>query len=116
MELQKLDNKRSYGMVYGHDSAMYEQDGKLFGGDGKALVLEEPQEEQDDSVSKTTTLTLPKKLASAEEFLRALLHETVMAKSNVYKEVQMQKQDWSKVQEAATKLGVNSYQLKGVEM
>jgi hypothetical protein len=34
----KLDKTRSYGTVYGHPNAAYEQDGKLFKPDGTEYV------------------------------------------------------------------------------
>lgn len=108
MEVQRLDTSKSYGTVIGHDSAMYEQDGKLFGGDMKLL-----KEEQADPVATQVSSTKPR---NAEEFLKQLLDNTAMSKNNVYKEVQIQKQSWDKVQQAAAKLGVHIYQLKGVEM
>lgn len=110
MEVQRLDTKRTYGQIFGHEEALYEQDGKLFGGDMKLIGREEedPVKEQIET-QKTKSKT-------AEEFLKTLLAGTSLAKSNVYKESQVQKQNWDKVQKAAADSGVQIYMLKGVEM
>lgn len=109
METQRLDTKRTYGQIFGHEEALYEQDGKLFGGDMKLISSEEDPVKEQIEAQKTKPKT-------AEEFLKTLLAGTSLAKSNVYKEAQVQKQNWDKVQKAASDSGVQIYMLKGVEM
>jgi hypothetical protein len=110
MEIQKLDTKRTYGTVFGHEAALYEQDGKLFGGDHKVLGQEESDPVQEQIEAQKTKPNGP------EEFLRTMLQGTSIAKTNVYKEAQVQKQNWDKVLKAVEKIGVQTFMLKGVEM
>ncbi len=113
MELQRLDTKRPFGTVFGHEYALYEQDGKLFGGDQK--VLEQPEAQEDDPV-KSQIEAQKSKPKTAEEFLKSFLHGTAIAKTNVYKESQILKLNWDKVQKAVETLGVQTFILKGTEM
>ena len=104
----KLDTKKPYGVVYGHATIAYQQDGKDF--DGAMNQLDAPK-----PVSKAKAAAAPA-LSNAEAFLRQILKENPLSKSAVFKEVESNNQNWNDVRTAAADMGIQRYTQNTLEM
>ena len=98
---------RPYGTVVGHAYASFEQDGVLYDIEGEPLgggpeIIEAAQ----------TRAAIPAP-SDALTFLRDLLSGGPVDKSAVYREVELQKQNWDDVRSAFLALSGSSYKLKG---
>ena len=110
MQPTKLDMKRTYGHVFGHNQASFEQDGKLFDGGGFELLTEEKPLPAKKAQPKPEVEKQPTELMSKEQaFLLNMLTNNAMQKANIVKESTLMELSWDDVQEAASKLGVVSY-------
>lgn len=101
MQTQKMDFKKSYGTVYGHHSAAYEQDSKLYDGGGN-LISEEadaPKEVEESEAEE----------GAAELFLHALLEGGPILQTNIKKESELKELNWQEVLNAAIKMDVVKY-------
>lgn len=95
----KLNEKASYAVVYGHHSAVYQQDDKLFGPDKQELGVDKVADDEGDEV-KTD------KVASAEEFLTNILSQGQLPKASIYKEAVETVINWESVKKAFLNLNV----------
>lgn len=100
----KLNLKAPYGVVYGHPTANYEQDGKLFG----------PGMEEVDRTIQTQVA--PEVSQGAKDFLLRVLKENPLTKSVIYKEAENEGQKWAEVKDAALEVGIMVYQQNKIEM
>ena len=107
-----LNLKQPYGVVYGHDSARYSQDGHLY--DGQYRRMTPPKVEV--SMAGLTGDTDLDPLDSAKTFLKNLLAQNPLSKSVVYKEVESNNQVWDDVRNAAIAIGIIKYSQKNLEM
>jgi hypothetical protein len=107
----KLDTTRSYGHVFGHESASYEQDGKLFSGDKCELATEPAKRTVPVKAKVQEVAEAPQPMPKAQAFLLNLLNDTAMSKTNVVKESTIVDLSWDDVQEAAHELGVVTYKM-----
>lgn len=94
-------------MVYGHDSARYEQNGILYDALQKPLV---------DTAPKAKTKAAPPVIDPAAAFLLQILKENPLSKSAIYKEAEANNQDWEKVRNAASALNIAKFQKNNLEM
>jgi hypothetical protein len=98
---QKLDTKRPYGTVIGHDWAKFEQDGNLYDFSGR--VPGQVYLDDEDEPPKAATEPVEGRdfaLENAKEFLKNLLSGGPITKSAVFKEAENNNQVWDKVQSA----------------
>lgn len=105
----KLDTKKPYGQIFGHHSASYEQDGKLFDGGGTLIV------DSKDAAVLTPAQEPVKVVDGAGDFLLRVLKEGPMSKGGVYKEAEEAKLNWADVKNAAVTLNVHVYSQKSTE-
>lgn len=110
----KLDRTQTYGQIWGHPSAMYEQGGNLFDGAGDPI----DQKKRGKSKSKEPEVydEESQTLEKSKAFLRKLLADSEMSKTNIYREVDQSGQDWESVKNAAPLVGVTVYRKGTVEM
>ena len=91
----KLNRTRPYGVISGHESASYEQDGLLFDAAGNQLAEYKAPPGKPGPKPKTEAVTLTEKaLNNAKDFLRGLLGGGPLDKSVVYKEAENYNQHW----------------------
>lgn len=110
--MTKLNFKQPYGMVYGHDSIRYTQDGKNFDAAANEISPPKPkvQEAGDKPPAKSTGLD------NAKAFLKQVLKENPLSKSAIFKEVENNNLVWNDVRDAAIELNINKFSQKNLEM
>lgn len=101
--MQSLDKEREFGTIYGHHSAMFEQDGRLFGGDGKPAAA--PEEDEPASEEETVAGT----------WLRTQLAGGPVAQTELYKQCQIDSLNWDEVRNAANSMQVKKYKYRQVD-
>ena len=92
----RLDFNKSYGVVGGHPSAMYVQNGVLFNGAGEAIE-EQINEVKDSDVKESSHI---------QEFLEKILSGGPIVQTTVKKESENQGFIWSEVLSTAAEIGV----------
>lgn len=93
----KLNKQRPYGTVFGHDTAVFEQDGLLFDGAGEPLGGEQSRVPVKESAVASKTQA---KIASARAFLENILSGGALDKSVIFKEAENNNQHWGDVKTA----------------
>ena len=106
-----LNLKQPYGVIYGHDRAKYDQDGKMF--DAQYRLIAPPKEKEVSLAGLTGELDA---LDSAKTFLVNILSQNPLSKSVIYKEVENNNQVWNNVRDAALILGIVKFTQKNLEM
>jgi hypothetical protein len=110
MQTQEFDPKKSHGVIYGHDTAIYEQNGNLYDGAGNfAAESEEVPEEK---------VTIKKKKEPASglaEFLTGLLSGGPIMQINVKKECEKAGYEWSELLTVSAEMGLKKFK-KGALM
>lgn len=114
----KLDLSRSYGTVWGHPGARYEQGGVLYGADGEPLMSAAPAPAVQHFVPPASKPAAPEinpdeviqtnAVESAKMFLTTVLAEKTLAKADIWAEAEKSNQSWDAVKKAATLLGIES--------
>lgn len=104
-----LDQKKSYGIIYGHPWARYEQGGTLYDGAGKSYAeqSDDRQEIVDSSYNDPQAVT-----ENAREFLTRILAEGPMNRGEVVRAAEQQGLEWNFVKQAAIEMKVNSYKIR----
>lgn len=97
----KLDRSRPYGVINGHEWAVYEQSGVLFDAAGETPGHEDPVEVPDSG--------------PAEQFLLTILNRKPLSKSVVFKTAEENNQDWKNVKAAAEILRVVKFKFGPTE-
>jgi hypothetical protein len=108
----KLDKSKSYGTVYGHDSAMFQQGDTLFDGAGNPIapsIKEASKPKGKDAVIEHDGVE------QAKDFLKNILKQGPLSKSVIFKTANDNNQAWEDVKNAAVSLNINRVQLKGME-
>ena len=105
-----LNLKQPYGMIYGHDTARYQQDDKMF--DAQYRLISPPKAKEVSMAGLTGEID---PLESSKTFLLNVLKENPLSKSVIYKEVENNNQSWDKVRDAALALGIIKYSQKNLE-
>jgi hypothetical protein len=121
--MRKLDESKPYGTIWGHATAGYEQDGKLFGFDKVCLEPEKKAETKtkakSDNMAPPDGTPDPDKVIetdevdSAKRFLETILANGPLAKATVFGEAQKNNQEWDRVKEAAAILDIRAEKAKG---
>lgn len=106
-----LNLKQPYGVIYGHEVARYEQDGKQFDALYKLIV---PPKAKEVSIAGLTGEVDP--LGNAKTFLLNILSQNPLSKSVIYKEVENNNQVWNDVRDAALAMGIIKFTQKNLEM
>ena len=106
----KLDRSKPYATIYGHETAIYEQNGKLFDSVGDVINEQKQEQKQKDYVIQHP------KVDNAREFLLHVLKNGPLTKSAVYKVAGDNNQVWDHVRDAALLLGVVKFQYQKSEM
>ena len=112
--MSKLDLKKPYGVIWGHDEYAFQQDGKFF--DGSHNEVGGQSTEPVVLKSKTKVKETTPALNSASAFLLQILKENPLSKAAVYKAVESNNQDWNAVRDASAALGVVRYTQNTLEM
>ena len=103
----KIDFKKPYATITGHDSARYEQNGELFKPDGTPLNPRvNPTELAKDKIIPDDGV------AAAQVFLRNVLAEGALSKATVFKASQDNNQNWECVRQASVLMGIVKFQFK----
>lgn len=110
----KLDRTQTFGQIWGHPSAMYEQGGNLF--DGSGDLVNKKKSSKSKSKEPEISDEESQKMESAKSFLKNILADSEMSKTNIYREVDQAGQDWESVKNAAPLVGVTIYRKGTVEM
>lgn len=108
--MKQLDKNKPHGTVYGHSSAMYEQDGVLFDGSGAEIQSSTSSEVSDSKVIPHNGVE------NAKEFLLNILKLNPLSKAAVYKAAEQNSQQWDDVKNAAESIPVTKFQYQGAEM
>jgi hypothetical protein len=107
--MNSIDMSKPYGQIWGHSQASYEQDGVLYDGSGHALQAAKPEPKPRDQAKVEVA-------NAAESFLKNLLKEGPMNKSNIFVECENAQQNWDAVKNAANSLNVKQYRLGKADM
>jgi hypothetical protein len=118
--MKKVDMKRPYGLVNGHEQIRYEQDGLFFDWQGKLISENEENNpkldgldvENDVEQNKTTEKTSSS--SDSETFLKQILKENPLAKSVIFDLSEKENINWSEIQEAFNSLKIVEYSNKKV--
>jgi hypothetical protein len=105
-----LNLKQPYGMIYGHDTARYQQGDKLF--DAQYRLISPPKAKEVSMAGLTGEVD---PLESSKAFLLNILKQNPLSKSVIYKEVENNNQSWDQVRDAALSLGIVKYSQKNLE-
>lgn len=108
----KLNREEPFAELWGHPRAKYEQGGVLFDGRGDSL---EPITEEERS-EPFYDPKVPDEVRNGWEFLKHVLREGPVAKGSLYREAELNNQNWQNVRGAAALMGIVSTKVKGVEM
>ena len=106
-----LNPAKPYGVVYGHDTIRYTQDGKNYDARHREVGAEAPKP---GKVQKTVASAAP--ISSAKAFLLQILKENPVSKSAIYKEAENNNQNWDEVKNAAIELGIVKFSTANLEM
>jgi hypothetical protein len=107
MEL-KLDRSKSYGVIFGHENAQFEQNGRLFNGAGIAILPDDDDSDEANDVELTVENKDP-----VNQFITVSLAGGPVAQAALYKDAQMQGINWSLVKTEAANIGVKIEIVKG---
>jgi len=106
----KLDMNRPKGQVYGHSSAIYEQDGKLFDGAGVCISDDEPETKPVSKSSKPEPAEeTPAASVDCMKFLAETLHGAAMSETKLYKACEDANLNWTDVKNAANEMNIRKY-------
>ena len=111
--MSKLDLKKPYGTIFGHDEYAFQQDGKFFDGGMNEIGAPEvaPVPKSKSKIKEATPVQ-----DSARSFLLQILKENPLSKSAVYKAVESNNQDWNAVRDVCADLGIIRYTQNTLEM
>lgn len=110
--MEKMNFNKSHGIIYGSDTARYQQDGKLY--DGLGNLVSKPDKLPDDDV-KDSLVIATDEVESAKRFLIAVLKGGPLAKSVVYKAAEDNNQPWLNVTSAFNVMNVSKFKYKNQE-
>lgn len=96
----QLDRTKSFGVVIGHKTAKYEQNGILFDVKGDAITNKQMVAIQRDTIIETDAVD------SGRLFLLNVLKSGPLSKSAIYKIAADNNQHWDSVNKAAVLLGI----------
>lgn len=113
---KKLDFKAPHGIVYGHDTIRYSQNGKHYDGAGTLIPEPSSTEQQAEKPKLKDTKPQDDRLAGAKAFLKHILKENPLSKSVIYKTVESENQVWNDVRDAAVELGIVKSVKSSLEM
>lgn len=105
----KLDRSKPYGVIYGHQSAQFEQGGILFNGLGEALGAPDMALMAMAARGERT----PDEFENAKAFLIQVLRGGPVLKSTVFKEAEGNNQDWSHITQAVALMGIQIIRAPG---
>jgi hypothetical protein len=94
----KLDTSKTYGTIWGHDKAVYEQQGVLFDGGGNSLE----DEEESTPVAAAGE-------GSIMDHIREALSGGPVTQTNLYRESQNEGFNWDQYKSTANEIGVRIY-------
>lgn len=101
---KKLDPKRSYGTVTGHEAAKYEQDGVLFGPNGVALAETVKPLEKKQQPAPASADDFEFDRAEATTFLTTRLADGPIASRDLKNEAEALELKWEVVKAMFTEL------------
>ena len=102
-----MDKDRSHATIYGHPTAVFEQDGILY--DGAGNPLKPPKKTKGDVIETAG-------VEKAKEFLQHVLKENPLSKAAIFKASEESNQNWNEVRDAFLALGVQKFQYQNMEM
>lgn len=100
----KLDFNRPKGQIYGHQHAVYEQDGKLFDGAGH-LIGGDTVGKKETTKPKEEKPTVLVNKENVKKFIRDALHGAPMSESKLYNAVQETDFTWDLIKDVANEMG-----------
>lgn len=115
--MSKLNLKQPYGVVYGHDTVRYTQEGKNY--DAQYREIGTPQaapEKPAAKVQKTEGVAKATPLDNAKSFLLQVLKENPVSKSAIYKEAENNNHNWNDVKDAFIALNLIKFAKSNLEM
>jgi len=104
----KLDRSKSFGTIYGHDFAQYEQNGRLY--NGAEMLIENPSDNEEAELVGQEVVTDG---TPAVEFIKKSLSGGPVAQAAIYRDAQEQKLNWAVVKSEAADIGVRIEIIKG---
>ena len=103
----KLDRSKHFAEIFGHASARYEQDGRLFGPTGSSL---------DPNARPAADLIIQTDaVESARMFLLNILKDGALSKATVYKASEENNQAWDSIKDAFVLLNLVKFQFRNTE-
>jgi len=97
--MTKLDQAKPFGQIWGHQIALFEQDGVMFDGAGNP-INEIPEDEPEDEPGK------PEDTSPINTFVVTALAGGPVPQAAIYKDAQAAGLNWDMVKTEAAKLGV----------
>jgi hypothetical protein len=103
-----FDFTKSYGVIFGHPWARYEQGGTLYDGAGKSYAEQGDRAElAEESYSDPVAA-----VENAREFLQRMLTEGPMNRNELFKEAENLGLPWDNVKNAAAEMKLNCYKIR----
>lgn len=111
--MSSLDRAKTFGVIHGHATAAFEQNGLLY--DGAGALLGTPK-----TVSKSTTVThdstvLTDQVVAAKAFLENILAGGPLSKAAVYREAEANNQDWTTLRAVSADMGIVKFNYQKAE-
>lgn len=113
--MSKLNLKQPYGVVYGHDTVRYTQEGKNYDAQYREVGAP-PPDKPAPKVQKTEGVAKATSLDNAKAFLLQILKENPVSKSAIYKEAENNNQSWNDVKDAFIDLKLIKFAKANLEM
>lgn len=105
-----LDFSKSYGVIYGHEWAKYEQGGTLYNAQGQSYD-EQSTDREEISEYRPSKATLTE---NAREWLARQLKEGPMQRDELFKASEQAGYDWANIKDAAQELKVVAYKIREI--
>jgi hypothetical protein len=111
--MSSLDRTKPYGVITGHATAAFEQNGLLYAGSGELLGTPKTVAKSETVVSDAVILT--DQVVAAKAFLENILAGGALAKAAVYREAEANNQDWTVVKAVSADMGIVKFNYQKAE-
>lgn len=103
MNIEKLDQTRDYGTIFGHSTEKFEQDGRRYNASG-FLVRSEPAPPKEEASEGKAQSTDEAALQEARDFLKSCLSAGALPRESVLRQAENLDVSLESVHEAAKEL------------
>lgn len=103
-----IDFTKSYGTIWGHPWARFEQGGTLYDGAGKSYAEQGDRQE----IAEEGYHDPAANVENAREFLTRILAEGPMNRNEIFKEAENMALPWANVKNAAAEMKLSCYKIR----